>query len=70
MRSNGLTANNWQVVTKYIDVLGPLKECTKRLEGKGMQGTFDLIAEICNGLGRGCLGCAASVSGHSDEAEG
>jgi hypothetical protein len=31
MRSNGLTADDWQVVTEYIDVLGPLKECTKRL---------------------------------------
>jgi hypothetical protein len=28
------------------------------------------FARLCNGLGRGCLGCAASVSGRSDEAEG
>jgi hypothetical protein len=35
MRSNGLTNDDWQVVTKYMDVLSPLKECTKRLEGRG-----------------------------------
>jgi hypothetical protein len=35
MRSNGLTADNRQVVTEYMDVLGPLKECTKRLKGRG-----------------------------------
>jgi hypothetical protein len=46
MRSNGLTADDWQVVTEYIDVLGPLKECTKRLEGRGAQGNFGAIAEI------------------------
>jgi hypothetical protein len=46
IRLNGLTADDWQVVTKYIDVLGPLKECTKRLEGRGAQGNFGAIAEI------------------------
>jgi hypothetical protein len=35
MRSNRLTANDWQVITEYIDVLSPLRDCTKRLEGKG-----------------------------------
>jgi hypothetical protein len=46
MRSTGLTADDWQVVTEYIDVLGPLKACTKRLEGRGGQGNFGAIAEI------------------------
>jgi hypothetical protein len=60
MRSNGLTADDWQVVTEYMDVLGPLKECTKRLEGRGKAkdedkdeaiddskpGSFGAIAEI------------------------
>jgi hypothetical protein len=35
MRSDGLGAADWAVVTEYMDVLGPLKECTKRLEGRG-----------------------------------
>jgi hypothetical protein len=35
MRSGGLTAANWAVVTEYIDVLKPLKSATKRLEGRG-----------------------------------
>jgi hypothetical protein len=35
MRSDGLSAADWQVVNEYIDVLRPLKECTKRLEGRG-----------------------------------
>jgi hypothetical protein len=35
MRSDGLRAADWQVVTEYIDVLKPLKECTKRLKGRG-----------------------------------
>jgi hypothetical protein len=56
MRSNGLTADDWQVVTEYMDVLSPLKECTKRLEGRGKAkdeaiddskpGSFGAIAEI------------------------
>jgi hypothetical protein len=60
MRSNRLTADDWQVVTEYIDVLGLLKECTKRLEGRGKAkdedkdkaiddskpGSFGAIAEI------------------------
>ena len=60
MRSNRLTANDWQVVTKYMDVLCPLKECTKRLEGcskakdedkdeaidDSKPGSFRAIAEI------------------------
>lgn len=35
MRSDGLRAANWQVVTEYMDVLRPLKERTKRLKGRG-----------------------------------
>ncbi|KAF1828245.1 hypothetical protein BDW02DRAFT_617241, partial [Decorospora gaudefroyi] len=35
MRLNRLTTNNWQVITKYIDVLSLLKECTKRLKSRG-----------------------------------
>jgi hypothetical protein len=58
MRSDGLSAANWQVVIEYIDVLRPLKECTKRLEGRGQgsdkddkmpskaPGRFGSIAEI------------------------
>jgi hypothetical protein len=51
MRSDGLRAADWQVVSEYIDVLGPLKECTKRLEGRGhgdgkAMGRFGSIAEI------------------------
>jgi hypothetical protein len=46
MRSNGLTADDWQVITEYIDVLGPLRDCTKRLKGKGGQGSFGAIAKI------------------------
>jgi hypothetical protein len=45
MKSDGLTAHNWQVITEYIDTLGPLKTATKRLEGHG-QGNFGLVAEI------------------------
>jgi hypothetical protein len=45
MRSNGLTAADWQVITEYINVLKPLKTATKRLEGRG-KGGFGAIAEI------------------------
>jgi hypothetical protein len=46
MRSDGLSAADWQVVTEYMDVLRPLKECTKRLEGRGKQGNFGAISEV------------------------
>jgi hypothetical protein len=46
MRSDGLTAADWAVVTEYIDVLKPLKSATKRLEGRGKSGRFGAIAEI------------------------
>ena len=53
MRSDGLGAADWQVVAKYMDVLRPLKECTKRLEGRShrqaatekLLGRFGSIAE-------------------------
>ena len=34
------------MVTKYLDVLKPLKSATKRLEGRGESGRFGAIAEI------------------------
>ena len=53
MRSSGLTATNWAVVTEYIDVLKPLKSATKRLEGRGKDaegrvggGHYGAIAEV------------------------
>jgi hypothetical protein len=43
MRSDGLSAADWAVVTEYIEVLRPLKLATKRLEGrgKGVKGAND-----------------------------
>jgi hypothetical protein len=43
MRSDGLSAADWAVVTEYIEVLRPLKLATKRLEGrgKGVKGADD-----------------------------
>jgi hypothetical protein len=46
MRLDSLSAANWQVVTEYIDVLKPLKECTKRLKGRDKQGNFGAILEV------------------------
>ena len=46
MRSDGLTAADWAVVTEYLDVLKPLKSATKRLEGRGESRRFGAIAEI------------------------
>jgi hypothetical protein len=46
MRLDSLSAANWQVVTEYMDVLRPLKECTKRLKGRGKQGNFSAILEV------------------------
>jgi predicted kinase len=45
VRQHG-TANDWQVVTKYINVLSPLKECTKRFEGRSAYSNFSAIAKI------------------------
>jgi hypothetical protein len=46
MRSDGLVAADWAVITEYINVLGPLKTATKRLEGHSKSGSFGCIAEI------------------------
>jgi hypothetical protein len=46
MRGNGLNAADWQVITEYIDVLGPLKQATRRLEGRGINGAFGAVSEI------------------------
>ncbi|RYN15484.1 hypothetical protein AA0113_g12563 [Alternaria arborescens] len=46
MRSNGLTADDWAVITQYISVLEPLKEATKRLEARGKAGRFGAIYEV------------------------
>ncbi|KAI2484851.1 Dimer-Tnp-hAT domain containing protein [Pyrenophora tritici-repentis] len=46
MRSDGLGAADWAVITEYIDVLKPLKTATERLEGRGKSGGFGSIAEV------------------------
>ncbi|KAI0569226.1 Dimer-Tnp-hAT domain-containing protein, partial [Pyrenophora tritici-repentis] len=46
MRSDGLSASDWQVITEYIGVLRPLKEATLRLEGRGKAGRFGAIYEV------------------------
>ncbi|RYN15529.1 hypothetical protein AA0113_g12768 [Alternaria arborescens] len=46
MRSNGLKAADWAVITEYIEVLKPLKEATKRLEARGKQGSFGAIYDV------------------------
>jgi hypothetical protein len=46
MRSGGLVADDWAVITQYIDALKPLKHATKRLEGRGKSGRFGAIYKI------------------------
>ena len=51
MRSEGLTAADWAVITEYVDVLKPLKVATERLEGCGkklykLNGRFGAIYEV------------------------
>jgi hypothetical protein len=53
MRSDGLTAADWAVVTEYLDVLKPLKSATKRLKGRGKDadsrvrgGRYGAIAKV------------------------
>jgi hypothetical protein len=46
MRSGGLSAADWAVITEYIDVLQPLKAATELLEGRGKHGRFSAIYEI------------------------
>ena len=46
MRSDGLSAADWAVVTEYIEALRPLKEATKRLEARGKTGGFGALYEV------------------------
>jgi hypothetical protein len=46
MRSSGLSAADWGVITKYIEALQPLKHATVRLEGRGKAGKFRAIYKI------------------------
>jgi len=51
MRSGGLSARDWAVITEYVEVLRPLKKATERLEGRGKKehafnGRFGAIYEI------------------------
>lgn len=46
MRSGGLTAHGWAVITEYIEILQPLKAATKRFEGRGKCGRFGAIYEV------------------------
>jgi hypothetical protein len=46
MRSTGLSAADWVVITEYIGALQPLKHATLRLEGRGKAGNFGAIYEI------------------------
>ncbi|KAI1509635.1 Dimer-Tnp-hAT dimerization containing protein [Pyrenophora tritici-repentis] len=46
MRSGGLTAADWAVITEYIAVLKPLKEATRSLEARGTSGSFGAIYEV------------------------
>jgi hypothetical protein len=46
MRSEGLTAADWAVITEYIEVLKPLKDATKRFKGRGKCGRFGAIYEV------------------------
>ncbi|KAG9387076.1 Dimer-Tnp-hAT domain containing protein [Pyrenophora tritici-repentis] len=46
MRSDGLGAADWAVITEYMDVLKPLKTATERLEGRGKSGGSGSIAEV------------------------
>ena len=46
MRSGGLTAANWAVITEYIAILQPLKLATDRLQGRGKAGRFGALYEV------------------------
>jgi len=46
MRSGGLGANDWAVITEYIAILRPLKEACQSLEARGRSGKFGAIYEI------------------------
>ena len=46
MRSTGLSAADWGVVTKYLDVLTPLKLAIKRLKSHGKGSQYSAIYKI------------------------
>lgn len=46
IRSGGLSAADWAVITEYIEVLQPLKEASESLEARGKLGRFGAIYEI------------------------
>jgi hypothetical protein len=46
MRTNGLTAADWAVITEYVEVLQPLKEACQSLEARGRSGKFGAIYEV------------------------
>jgi hypothetical protein len=46
MRSDGLSAGDWVVITQYIEVLKPLKHATECLKGRGKASNFGAIYEI------------------------
>jgi hypothetical protein len=41
-----LTDDDWHVLTVYLDILKPLEEATKRLEGRPTKGQFGAIWEV------------------------
>jgi hypothetical protein len=46
MRSDGLTAADWAVITEYMAILQPLKFATDRLQGRGKCGRFGALYEV------------------------
>ncbi|KAG9375521.1 hypothetical protein A1F94_013912 [Pyrenophora tritici-repentis] len=46
MRSTGLTAADWAVITEYQDCLEPLKLATEKLEGRGKAGKYGIYETI------------------------
>jgi hypothetical protein len=46
MRSSGLSAADWDVITEYLDMFKPLKLATKQLEGRGKGGQYGAIYEV------------------------
>lgn len=46
MRSDGLTAADWAVIAEYTEVLKPLKQATKQLEGRGKSGQFGALYSV------------------------
>ena len=46
MRSGGLMAADWAVITEYIAILQPLKLATDCLQGRGKAGRFGALYEV------------------------